>query len=119
MHDSPHCRVLSDFLTDFQPSIVMLRGCARGTEYPVDQGRVTLGRGPGVDLAFDDPEMAREHASIEFSGGSFSIRALGSLPVQLNRAEVTEAEIKDGDRFSIGTHAFEFVIEPRSLRELK
>ena len=34
-------------------------------EHVLDQRRVSLGRGPGVDLALDDESLVCEHAELE------------------------------------------------------
>ena len=106
--------VLSQFLTRFQASIVILSGSAKGTEHAVDSERITIGRGPGTDLAFDDKAMSRQHAAVEFAGDGFRLCDLGSTNgTQLNGGEIVVCELKHGDRFQIGTHQFQFVVEER------
>ena len=106
--------VLSQFLARFQASVVILSGAAKGTEYAIDSALVTLGRGPGTDLAFDDSAMSRQHAAIEFESDGFQLRDMGSTNgTLLNGGKVEVAEIKHGDRFQIGTHVFQFVVEER------
>ncbi len=104
----------AEFLGAFRASLVILSGVARGAEFPLDQPRITVGRGPGVDLCFDDAEMSRAHAAIEFSGGCFHIRALaeGKL-LCLNGGEIASAELKSEDRFRLGGHTFQFLLEER------
>ncbi len=105
---------LGEFLSAYRASIVILNGAARGTEFALDQLRVTLGRGPGVDLCFDDPEMSREHVSIEFALGRFRIRKLAVERVLLvNGGETALAELKSEDSFRLGSHSFEFLVEER------
>jgi pSer/pThr/pTyr-binding forkhead associated (FHA) protein len=106
--------VFSQFLSRFQPAIVILSGAAKGTEYAIDSDRVTMGRGPGVDLAFDDSAMSREHLAIEFTSGGFRIRDLGSTNgTLLNGGELKVGELKHADKFQIGEHLFQLVIEER------
>lgn len=110
--------VFAEFLTRYQPTIVMLSGPAQGTEYTLDHARVTLGRGPGVDLAFEDSAMSREHAAIEFVANGFRLRDQGSTNgTLLNGAEVRSAAIKHGDKFQLGEHLFQFVIEERQRQQ--
>jgi hypothetical protein len=67
-----------------------------------------------VDLCFDDPEMLREHVSIEFAHGRFRIRKLAAESVLLvNGGETDSAELKSEDRFRFGSHSFEFLVEER------
>ncbi|MHC4448178.1 MAG: FHA domain-containing protein [Planctomycetota bacterium] len=102
------------FLARFQASLVILSGGASGIEYTLDQETISLGRGPGVDLAFDDPAMSRAHAALELVEGGFRIRDLGSTNgIRLNDDPVQVAELKHGDRFQLGDHTFQYVLEER------
>jgi len=92
--------------------IVAMTGRAAGTAYEIRGERVTLGRGPGVDLAFDDTAMSRQHAVIEFDNGAFQLQDLGStngLRVNGNRVHVHT--LRHGDRIELGTHLFQFLVE--------
>lgn len=106
--------VFAQFLSRCQPSIVILSGAAKGTEHAIDSATLTLGRGPGVDLAFDDEAMSREHIAIEFTSEGFRIRDLGSTNgTLLNGGAVRVGELKHGDRFQVGEHLFQLIIEER------
>ncbi len=107
---------LARYLERWATSIVILSGRERGTELSLDQHRLTLGRGPGVDLALEDDGMAREHAAIEFADEGFTISSLNGHPVLLNGAEIGTAMLKSGDRFCLGGHAFQFVCAERSTK---
>ena len=103
-----------EFFSRFRAAIVILSGGASGSEYALDQSRISLGRGPGVDLAFDDSAMSREHAIVEFYGEGFRIRDLGSTNgVIVNGSPVQVCKLKHGDRFDLGDHRFQYVIEER------
>ena len=107
--------VFSEFLARYRPSLVILSGGAKGTEYTIDQPRTSLGRGPGVDLAFDDSSMSREHAAIEFGSKGFRLRDLGSTNgTLLNGGECKVGELKHGDKFQIGEHLFQVIFDERS-----
>ena len=107
--------VFSQFISRFQASIVILNGPAKGTDYTLDAAKTVIGRGPGVDLAFEDDAMSREHASLEFSGKGFQISDLGSTNgIQVNGAAAKAADLKHGDKFQVGEHLFQFVVEQRS-----
>jgi pSer/pThr/pTyr-binding forkhead associated (FHA) protein len=94
---------------------VILAGRAQGMEYTLDQPQVTLGRGPGVDLAFDDETMSRLHAAVEFRAGAFHLRDGGSTNgTLLNDAPIQSARLKHGDRFQLGDHVFAFTLEDRT-----
>ncbi len=105
---------LAEFLSAYRPSIVILSGTARGMELTLDQPRVTMGRGPGVDLCFDDPAMSREHAAIEFVCGRFQIRRLeAASELVVNGGDASCVELKSEDRFRLGGHSFQFMLEER------
>ncbi len=107
----------AEFLTRFQPSVVILSGSAKGTEFTVDHERVTIGRGPGVDLAFADDSMSREHAALEFTREGFCLRDLESTNgTLLNGGALRVGEIKHGDKFQLGDLQFQFVVEERERR---
>lgn len=103
------------FLANFRAVIIVLSGGASGMEYVLDQRRVSLGRGPGVDLACDDESLACEHAVLEFSDGGFRLRSLtDAAEICLNGGPVETATLKPGDRFQLGDLLFSYVVEPRS-----
>jgi pSer/pThr/pTyr-binding forkhead associated (FHA) protein len=102
------------FLAETRAVIVVLEGPAAGSEYEIESPLVTIGRGPGVDLAFADAAMSKQHAAIEWSMGALRLRDLGSMNgVRVNGAAVQVADLKHGDRFQLGEHAFQLVLEPR------
>jgi pSer/pThr/pTyr-binding forkhead associated (FHA) protein len=103
-----------EFRRSWQASLYIVSGGPEGTEYLLDRSDTTMGRGPGVDLAFDDPTMSREHAAVEFADGGFRLRDLGSTNgVRLNESEVKVAELKNGDRLQVGQLVLQFVLEKR------
>lgn len=83
-------------------------------EHVLDQRRVSLGRGPGVDLALDDESLACAHAQLEFCKGGFRLRRLSEeAATRLNGAPVESAELKPNDRFQLGRLSFSYVVERR------
>ncbi|MCZ6782223.1 MAG: FHA domain-containing protein [Proteobacteria bacterium] len=122
MHDG-HTRKISrkddagqknDFLERHRALLVSISGATAGNEYPLERPQTTVGRGPGVDLAFDDAAMSQEHASLELLEDGFRIRDLGSTNgVVLNGSPTMAAELKHGDRIEMGKHCFQFVLEER------
>jgi pSer/pThr/pTyr-binding forkhead associated (FHA) protein len=94
--------------------VVILSGRLQGTDYAIERARTVIGRGPGVDLAFDDETLSRQHASIEFADGGLRLRDLGSLNgVCINSGAVKSGELKHGDRFQLGDLAFQLILEKR------
>ena len=105
----------ADFIEAWNPSLVVLSGGLQGTDYPIEYACTVVGRGPGVDLAFDDETLSRQHASIEFADGGLRLRDLGSLNgVCINGGVVKSGELKHGDRFQLGDLAFQLILEKRS-----
>lgn len=103
-----------EFRSRFEPRVVVLSGRVAGQEFPLDQERLTLGRGPGVDVAFDDSAMSRQHAAIEFGDERFRIVDLESTNgVLVNGDPVFSSSLSHGDRFQLGTLQFQIVIEER------
>jgi pSer/pThr/pTyr-binding forkhead associated (FHA) protein len=112
LETTPRDESFSDFLANQHAAIVVLSGDAAGNEFILDQPKVSLGRGPGVDLAFDDSAMSREHVVFEFSDGGFRIRDLGSTNgTQVNDEVIKVANLDHGDRLRIGEHVFQFILE--------
>ena len=107
---------VSDFLARWRPALVVISGVAAGSEFIVDRVRTTVGRGPGVDLAFADAEMSQQHAAIEFADGGFRLCDLGSTNgTYVNGALVRVCELKNADRVQLGRFVFQFVLEERAL----
>ena len=104
-----------EFFARHRAAIVTLSGTTAGNEYPLERAKVSIGRGPGVDLAFDDPAMSREHAALELVEAGFRVRDLGSTNgVLVNGHPSLVAELKHGDRLQIGEHTFQYLLEERS-----
>lgn len=105
-------QTLSDFLARHRVTVVVLSGGVEGSEFSLDQPKITFGRGPNVDFAFEDSSMSREHAAVEFSAGRFRIRDLGSTNgTKLNGKEITAEDLAHGDRLQIGEHVLQFIVE--------
>lgn len=101
-----------DFAAKWRATIVGLSGDAAGSEWVVQASQTTIGRGEACDVKVDDDTMSKEHATLEFVGGGFRLRDLGSMNgMRLNGTEVKAAEIASGDRFQLGDHEFQLVVE--------
>ena len=101
-----------DFLERHRAALVVISGNDPGSEFELDQAKLSLGRGPGVDLAFEDSSMSREHAVFEYADGGFRVRDLGSTNgTHLNDAPVQTGDLSHGDRLRLGEHVFQFLLE--------
>lgn len=104
-----------DFLETHRASLTVLSGPGAGSEYILGKPRLTLGRGPGVDLSFDDPGISHKHAMFELVEGAFRVRDLESTNgLLVNRSAVRVAELKHRDRLELGSLAFRYMVERRA-----
>ena len=105
---------LQGFLDHYTARVTVVSGPGAGAGFAIKRERIIIGRGPGVDRAFDDPAMSRQHAAIEFTGSGFRLRDLGSTNgTLLNGKPVQSEELHHGDRFTIGSRQFLLAIEVR------
>jgi pSer/pThr/pTyr-binding forkhead associated (FHA) protein len=103
---------IQDYLGAYRPKIVVLSGRDAGTEHPIEHERCIIGRGPGVDFAFDDSAMSRQHAAIDFADGNFRIQDLGSTNgLRVNGDAMQSCELGHGDRIEIGSLELQLVID--------
>ena len=106
-----------DFAAKWRSIVVVLSGGAAGTEYTVEKPNVSIGRGAEADWTFADDTMSKEHAALEFANGGIRLRDLGSMNgIRLNGSETKVADLENGDRFQLGEHVFQFVLEKRPKR---
>ncbi|WP_158895200.1 FHA domain-containing protein [Amycolatopsis anabasis] len=86
-----------------EASLVITRGPASGTRFPLTQGITTIGRSRDCDIVLEDVTVSRQHAEIRHEQGQFVIRDCGSLnSTYLNRSPVREAPLAEGDEVWIG-----------------
>ncbi len=108
----PHAD-LEAFLERFDATLVVERGTIAGDEHLLDREKLVLGRGPGVELRFEDSEMSAQHAAIEFTGAGFRLADLGSTNgTRVNGAAIQTRDLEAGDRLEIGQHVFRLRLEP-------
>ena len=100
------------FAKCYQARLVIVSKDEAGREFPLESNRTVLGRGPaGVDHAFNDQSMSRQHAVVEFDDQGFRVRDLGSTNgLIVNETAVEESQVGNGDCFEIGTHRFRLVV---------
>ena len=105
---------LAGFLEAYEPTLVVVRGSLAGEEHSLDREKLVLGRGPGVDLAFDDDEMSSQHAAVEFTGKAFRICDLGSTNgTFVNGKPIHARDLEAGDRIELGRHLLQLRLEER------
>jgi pSer/pThr/pTyr-binding forkhead associated (FHA) protein len=103
------------FLARHRAILVLLTGPSSGSEFVLKEPRITLGRGPGVDLAFADTQMSRQHAALDLTEDGYCVRDLGSTNGTLVNGEKVESKtLSHGDRMRIGGSTFQYVVSERS-----
>ena len=83
-------------------SLAILQGKDSGRIFPVDKPLVVLGRADS-DIVINDPEISRQHASIEVHGAKVVLKDLGSTNgTFINDVKITQAEIENRAEFRVG-----------------
>ncbi len=92
-------------------SPLLKRKTADGTyeDYELAQATTTVGRSSGADIRVDDPSISRIHFRIENRHGRFFIiDNKSSNGTFVNRRQITESPLKDGDEIITGRLTFSF-----------
>ena len=77
--------------------------------YPIDKPVVTIGRLSDCDVVVSDPGASRHHAEIRAQDGAYVLADLGSTNgTKVNEATISERELAQGDRITIGRTVLEF-----------
>jgi pSer/pThr/pTyr-binding forkhead associated (FHA) protein len=101
----------------YTASLIVVSARGAGEEHVVERPYWLLGRGPGVDAVFDDPEMSQRHLRIEFARGRFHAIDLDSTNgTRVNGTGIAAAELAHGDRIQAGAHVFQILIERNEAR---
>jgi hypothetical protein len=85
----------------------------QGEAFQVTKDRFIIGRGKQTsDLTIKDPNVSRQHAMIEFSGGQYYIVDMGSTNgVEYNGQRVQRKVINEGDTFKVCDHELNFTYD--------
>ena len=83
---------------------------ATNYEYPIENGKITIGRNDSCDVVIDDITVSRLHAIIHFTDEGWVVSDNDSKAgVGVNGYRVHGSEpISDGDKIMINTHMFLF-----------
>ena len=102
---SPSASSLSD---DKKYSLEVLDGNEPGQIFPIEKPKIIIGR-RGCEVNLDDPEISRQHVSIEVHGDGATLRDMGSTNgTYVQGARVKEAQLEDNSEFRLGTHQLVF-----------
>ncbi|MCK6474573.1 MAG: ATP-binding protein [Planctomycetes bacterium] len=97
--------------------LVVLSGPYRGRRYPIRKERLKLGRDPTCDIQLEDEATSRVHAELVVENGTLSVQDNGSTNgTYVNDARVKRADLKNGDRVSIGDTVFQLQVARLSSR---
>jgi predicted component of type VI protein secretion system len=106
---------VAEQLAEPDPRRARARLRVAGRVHPVSSGGATLGRSRDCDVILDDANVSRHHAEIRPSGGSWTVRDLGSTNgVKVNGRRVDPQRpqsLKRGDELEIGTSHVTFELE--------
>lgn len=84
-------------------------------EYPLDKGRVTIGRKPLNDIAIDNLAVSGEHAMVETIQNDSFLEDLGSTNgVIVNGVEIKKHFLQHNDVIEIGRHTLLYVNEQQT-----
>jgi pSer/pThr/pTyr-binding forkhead associated (FHA) protein len=103
------------YLATHSVSLVFASGPLAGSEVALEKPRITIGRSKDSEVAIDDPSISHQHAALELGSGGYRIRDLGSTNgVVVNGARMALAELKHGDRITLGQAELRYVVAARS-----
>jgi len=95
-------------------SLKVLEGHEKGTVYPVNKPRITIGRA-NSDVIINDMLSSRIHCAVEVSDRTILLRDLESTNGTLvEDARIQTALLSNGSVFKIGGHSFQVVIIPKA-----
>jgi Protein of unknown function (DUF3662)/FHA domain len=106
---------VADPLREPDPRRARARLRIDGRMHAVGDGGAVLGRSRDCDVLLEDPNVSRHHAEIRPSGGSWTVRDLGStngVKVNGRRLDPSRPQsLKPGDELLIGTTRVTFELE--------
>ena len=106
-------RISGTSLPDGQrASLAFLNGPRGGEVVALRVPRFVIGgKGGGADLEVDDTEVSKEHAALEYGGGRFELRDLGSQTgTWMGEDRVESRILADRDEFRLGGIRFVLIL---------
>ena len=90
--------------------VIRSGGGRAGESFPVDGGRMTIGRRPDSAIFLDDITVSRDHALLVHRGSDWYIDDCGSLNgTYVNRRRIDSHRLADGDELQIGKYKLAFL----------
>lgn len=89
--------------------LIVHHGPNQGARFLLDVDTTSAGRSVSADIFLDDVTVSRQHVVFIRDGNTFYVRDAGSLNgTYVNRENVTEAKLADGDEVQIGKYRLTF-----------
>ena len=91
-------------------------------KFPLEQGRLSIGRGEDNDICISDRYASKSHAVIEMlqdeKGSRYILRDMESTnQTYVNNETIAEKELSTGDILEIGKSQFRFMQNPHEVVE--
>ena len=95
------------------PRLVVVEGTRLGAMFELREKPLTVGREPGNLIILDESGVSRRHAVVERDmEGAVVLRDLGSKNgTYVNKAQVAEHHLRDGDIIFLGSTTFKFLAD--------
>ena len=94
--------------------VVLLRvvsGAEQGRGYQIRETPLTIGRDKICTISVNDTRMSRQHAALYYLAPDFFLKDLASTNgVMVNGRKVKQAKLNSGDKVSMGSTVFEFIV---------
>ncbi|GEM_PF-1916705 len=85
------------------PTLTVVSGDSKGTEFRLKMGVTNIGSGSGNDIRMDDPSIAEKHAQITFGPDGFTIYDYNTPGgIMVNGQRISEHLVQNGDKIQIG-----------------
>jgi hypothetical protein len=85
--------------------VIRAGGGRAGESFPLQGGRLTIGRRPDSDVFLDDVTVSRDHAILVRRGGDYYLDDCGSLNgTYVNRQRIDSHRLTDGDEVQVGKY---------------
>jgi len=85
------------------PTLTILSGDQKGTEFRLKMGVTNIGSGSENDILMDDPSIAEKHAQITFGPDGFTIYDYNTAGgILVNGQRISEHLVQNGDNIQIG-----------------
>jgi pSer/pThr/pTyr-binding forkhead associated (FHA) protein len=101
---------LQDVVSGGAALVIRSGGGRAGESFPLQGGRLTVGRRPDSDIFLDDVTVSRDHAILVKRSGDYFLDDCGSLNgTYVNRQRIESHKLSDGDELQIGKYKLAFL----------